>query len=146
MCIPVITVTSAFAGTYHAYEYAEHRDPKNVDKSIQFIACRSPRIVCGLLFSPANTNIVYHKPILGGPRQSVGPPLGTTNAFKHGWKSPLVPTLTGPFPNSQSNAGSWFYTKILCIIVPNRQTASFRACLHGGAGPQVSEVTRLVMG
>ena len=31
--------------------------------------------------------------------------------FKHGRKSPWVPTLTGPFPNGQANAGSWLGTK-----------------------------------
>ena len=49
---------------------------------------------------------------------------GATKVFKHRWKSPWVPTLTGPFPNGQANAGSWLGTKMLCIIVPNRRTAS----------------------
>ena len=43
--------------------------------------------------------------------------------FKHGRKSLWVPTLTGPFPNGQC----WFligHKKMLCIIVPNRRTAS----------------------
>ena len=31
---------------------------------------------------------------------------GATKVFKHGRKSPWVPTLTGPFPNGQENAGS----------------------------------------
>ena len=31
---------------------------------------------------------------------------GSTKVFKHGRKSPCVPTLTGPFPNGQENAGS----------------------------------------
>ena len=30
---------------------------------------------------------------------------GATKVFKHGRKSPWVPTLTGPFPNGQENAG-----------------------------------------
>ena len=34
-----------------------------------------------------------------------------TKVFKHGRKSPWVPTLTGPFPNGQENAGSWLGTK-----------------------------------
>ena len=34
-----------------------------------------------------------------------------TKVFKHGWKSPWVPTLTGPFPKGQANAGSWLGTK-----------------------------------
>ena len=29
-----------------------------------------------------------------------------TKVFKHGRKSPWEPTLTGPFPNGQENAGS----------------------------------------
>ena len=36
---------------------------------------------------------------------------GATKVFKHGRKSPWVPTLTGPFPNGQANAGSWLDTK-----------------------------------
>ena len=36
---------------------------------------------------------------------------GATKVFKHGRKSPWVPTLTGPFPNGQANAGSWLGTK-----------------------------------
>ena len=35
--------------------------------------------------------------ILGDP--------GETKVLKHGRKSPWVPTLTGPFPNGQANAG-----------------------------------------
>ena len=31
--------------------------------------------------------------------------------FKHGRKSPRVPTLTGPFVNGQENARSWLGTK-----------------------------------
>ena len=31
---------------------------------------------------------------------------GATKVFKHRRKSPWVPTLTGPFPNGQENAGS----------------------------------------
>ena len=36
---------------------------------------------------------------------------GATKVFKHRRKSPWVPTLTGPFPNGQANAGSWLSTK-----------------------------------
>ena len=35
----------------------------------------------------------------------------TRKVFKHGWKSPWVPTLTRPFPKGQANAGSWLGTK-----------------------------------
>ena len=34
-----------------------------------------------------------------------------TKVFKHRRKSLWVPTLTGPFPNGQANAGSWLGTK-----------------------------------
>ena len=36
---------------------------------------------------------------------------GVTKVFKHRQKSPWVPTVTGPFPNGQANAGSWLGTK-----------------------------------
>ena len=36
---------------------------------------------------------------------------GRTKVFKHWRKSPWVPTLTGPFPNSQASTGSWVGTK-----------------------------------
>ena len=48
----------------------------------------------------------------------------TRKVFKHGWKSPWVPTLTRPFPKGQANASSWLDTKKLCIISPNRWTVS----------------------
>ena len=50
---------------------------------------------------------------------------GATKVFKHGRKSPWVPTLAGPFTNGQANAGSWLdIKKKLCVIVPNRRTVS----------------------
>ena len=36
---------------------------------------------------------------------------GATKVFKYSRKSLWVPTLTGPFPNGQANAGSWLGTK-----------------------------------
>ena len=58
---------------------------------------------------------------------------GATNVFKHGGKSPLVLTLTKPFPNGPPNAGSWLDTKnvLICIIVSNQQTAcpEFFSCV-----------------
>ena len=36
---------------------------------------------------------------------------GRTKVFKYGRKSPWVPTLTGPFPKIQADAGSWLGTK-----------------------------------
>ena len=63
--------------------------------------------------------------ILGDPKAvSRAGRKGVTKVFKHGRKSPWVPTLTGPFPNGKANAGSWLGTKMLCIIVPNRRTVS----------------------
>ena len=34
-----------------------------------------------------------------------------TKIYKHGQKSPWVPTLTGPFPNGEANVGSWLGIK-----------------------------------
>ena len=51
-------------------------------------------------------------PILGDPGTVSWAGLkGETKVFKRGRKSPWVPTLTGPFPNGQENAGSWLGTK-----------------------------------
>ena len=36
---------------------------------------------------------------------------GAVKLFKHRRKSPWVPTLTGPFPMGQANAGSWLGTQ-----------------------------------
>ena len=61
---------------------------------------------------------------------------GATKGFKHGWKSRWVPTLTGPFPNGQANAGSWLGTKnalyycVLCPIGEQHLLSSFREFLH----------------
>ena len=52
-----------------------------------------------------------------------------TKVFKHSWKSPWVPTLTGLFPNGQANAGSWLGTKnalYYCVQSAN----SFSWVLH----------------
>ena len=49
---------------------------------------------------------------------------GATKVFKHGRKSPWVPTFAGPFTNGQANAVSWLGIKKLCIIVLNRRTVS----------------------
>ena len=49
---------------------------------------------------------------------------GATKVFKHGWKSPWVPTLTGPFPNGQ--AKYWLligHKKCFVLFQPNRRTA-----------------------
>ena len=55
---------------------------------------------------PAQNGIVF-TPILGDPGAvSRAGRKGATKVFKHRRKSPWVPTLTGPFPNGQVNAGS----------------------------------------
>ena len=65
------------------------------------------------------------KPILGDPGAVIWTRRkGATKVFKHGQKRPRGPTLTGPFPNGQANAGSDWAQKMLCIIVPNRRTVS----------------------
>ena len=52
------------------------------------------------------------EPILGDPGAvSRAGRKGATKVFKHRRKSPWVPTLTGPFPNGQANAGSRLGTK-----------------------------------
>ena len=55
---------------------------------------------------------------------------GATKVFKYRRKSPWVPTLTGPFPNGQENAGSWLGTKkcfvLLCPIGKQHLLSSFR--------------------
>ena len=60
--------------------------------------------------------------------QSVGWREGPRRKFLSSGKSPWVPTLTGPFPKIQTDAGS----KNLCIIVPNQRTASleFFSCVR----------------
>ena len=61
---------------------------------------------------------------------------GATKVFKHGRKSPWVPTFTGPFPNGQENAGSWLGTKkcfvLLCPIGKQHLLSSFREFVHDG--------------
>ena len=55
--------------------------------------------------------------------QSFGPGLkGATKVFKHGRKSPWVPTLNGLFPNGQENAGSWLGTKNACYYCAQSAT------------------------
>ena len=49
---------------------------------------------------------------------------GATKVFKHGRKSPWVPTLTGHFHTVKRILAPDWAQIILCIIVPNRRTAS----------------------
>ena len=59
-----------------------------------------------------STTQIWVVTILGDPEAvSRAGRKGATKVFKHGRKSPWVPTLTGPFPNGQANAGSWLGTK-----------------------------------
>ena len=58
--------------------------------------------------------MLWHRPtiILGYPGAvSRVERKGRTKVFKYGRKSPWVPTLTGPFPKMQADAGSWLDTK-----------------------------------
>ena len=59
---------------------------------------------------------------------------GATKVFKHGRKSPWVPTLAGPFTNGQANAGSWLDIKksfvLLCPIGEQYLLSSFRELVH----------------
>ena len=51
--------------------------------------------------------ILQTGPILGDPGAvSRARRKGATKVFKYKRKSPWVPSLTGPFPNGQANAGS----------------------------------------
>ena len=55
--------------------------------------------------------------------------------FKQGWKSPWVPTLTGPFPKGQANAGSLLSTKNALYYCAHE---SF-PCMHN-VGEQTGQV------
>ena len=62
-----------------------------------------------------------------------------TKGFKHRRESPRVPTITGPFPNGQANAGSWLGTKkcfvLLCPIGEQFLPSHFREFVHDGYCP-----------
>ena len=61
-----------------------------------------------------SVKMLWHRPtiILGYPGAvSRVERKGRTKVFKYGRKSPWVPTLTGPFPKIQADAGSWLGTK-----------------------------------
>ena len=47
---------------------------------------------------------------------------GATKVFKHRRKSPWVPTLTGPFPNGQANAGPDWAQKSFVLLCPIGQS------------------------
>ena len=60
---------------------------------------------------------------------------GTMKVFKHRWKNPWVLTLTRPFPTIKQMLAPDWAQKTLCIIVPNRRTASpefFLEFVHDG--------------
>ena len=74
-------------------------------------------------------------PILGDPGAvSRAGRKGATKVFKHRLRSPWVPTLTGPFPNGQVNAGSSVGHKkcfvLLCPIGEQFLASSFREFVH----------------
>ena len=82
--------------------------------------------------------MLWHRPsiVLGDPGavSRVGRK-GRTKVFKYGWKSPWVPTLTGPFKRFKRMPAPDWAQKMLCIIVPNRRThllSSFRVLVHDG--------------
>ena len=54
---------------------------------------------------------------------------GATKVFKHGGKSPWVPTLAGPFTNGQANAGSWLDIK-KALYYCAQSASSFRELVH----------------
>ena len=68
---------------------------------------------------PGN-EVISPRFILGGPGAvSWAGRNGATKVFKHGRKSPWVPTLTGPFPNGQANTGSWLGALYYCAQSAN---------------------------
>ena len=58
------------------------------------------------------------------------------------WKSPWLPTLTGPFPNGQENAGNKKCFVLLCPIGEQFLVSSFREFVHDGY--YVATVARFV--
>ena len=60
---------------------------------------------------------------------------GATKVFKHGRKSPWVPTLTGPIPNGQEVCFLIGHKKcfvLLCPIGKQHLLSSFREFVHDG--------------
>ena len=73
-----------------------------------WIICRLPRWKHD--FQQQRTNVLHTILRDPGAVSRVGRK-GATKVFKHGKKSPWVPTLAGPFTNGQANAGSWLGIK-----------------------------------
>ena len=71
--------------------------------------------------------ILWRATILGDPGAvSRDGRKGAAKLFKHRWKSPWVPTLTGPFPKGQANAGSWLGTQnVLCYCAQSANSFSW---------------------
>ena len=58
---------------------------------------------------------------------------GATKVFKHRRKSPWVPTLTGPFPKGQANAGSWLgFKNALYYFAQSANSFSWVLFVHDG--------------
>ena len=60
---------------------------------------------------------------------------GATKVFKHRRKSPWVPTLTGPFPTGQANAGFYLATKN--ALYHCAQSANSFSCFVFVSSPQL---------
>ena len=86
-----------------------------------WIICRLPRGEHD--FQQQHTNVLHTILRDTGAVRRAGRK-GATKLFKHGRKSPWVPSLAGPFTNGQANAVTWSGIKKLCIIVPNQRTVS----------------------
>ena len=68
--------------------------------------------ICGVKISPFSGSCSCSRSILRRPRGShSGREKRRHESFHYGRKSPWVPTLTGPFPKIQADAGSWLGTK-----------------------------------
>ena len=72
---------------------------------------------------------------------------GATKVFKHRRKSPWVPTLIGPFPHGQVNAGSWLGTKnALYYCAQSRNSISWVLFVSSYTTRQLLTRSRLVWG
>ena len=89
-----------------------------------WIICRLPRGKHD--FQQQHTNVLHT--ILRDPGAvSRAGRKGATKVFKHGRKSPWVPTLAGPFTNGQANTGSWLdiKKKALCYCAQSANSISW---------------------
>ena len=157
MCIHVITVTSD--GPFQTQHQGprdhircvwvrrtlEHWRPKKVDRSIQFKACHSQRIVCRLLFSPANIKIVYHSP----SSEAYGSQSGRrekrhNKSFEARVEEPLGTDSHRTISKRQSNVGSWLCTKNALYYCTLSANSIDQGLFTWRWGTQVGDVTHLV--